>query len=113
MMTWSAMKLPDGLRSSIELRICGTSSVCCGDMPRTPSASGLTSCPSFSFSATLGVGGASSNCILRSSAASSTSTVSVRPPYDTDTAGLRGFPTSEGKPALYKGKCFSWLLKTF
>ena len=42
-----------------------------------------------------------------------TSTVSVRPPYDTDTAGLRGFPTSEGKPALYKGKCFSWLFKTF
>lgn len=72
-MTWSAMKLPDGLRSSTGLRICGTSSVCCGDMLRTPSASGLTSCPSFSFSfsATSGVGGASSNCILRSSAASS------------------------------------------
>ena len=34
-------------------------------------ASGLTSCPSFSFSAISGVGGASSSCILRSSAASS------------------------------------------
>lgn len=53
------------------VRICGTSSVCCGDTFRTPSASGLTSCPSFSFSATSGVGGSSSNCIFRSSAASS------------------------------------------
>ena len=51
--------------------VCGTSSVCCGDTFRTPSASGLTSCPSFSFSATSGVGGSSSNCIFRSSAASS------------------------------------------
>lgn len=42
-------KLPDGLRSFTGLRICGTSSVCCGDTFRTPSASGLTSCPSFSF----------------------------------------------------------------
>ena len=65
------MKLPDGLRLSIGLRIGGASSVCCGDMLRTPSETGLTSCPSFSFSATSGVGGASSNCILRSSAASS------------------------------------------
>ena len=71
MMMWSAIKLPDGLRSFTELRICGTSSVCCGDTFRTPSASGLTSCPSFSFSATSGVGGSSSNCIFRSSAASS------------------------------------------
>ena len=71
MMIWSAIKLPDGLRSFTELRICGTSSVCCGDTFRTPSASGLTSCPSFSFSATSGVGGSSSNCIFRSSAASS------------------------------------------
>ena len=47
------------------------SSVCCGATFRTPSASGLTSCPSFSFSATSGVGGSSSNCIFRSSAASS------------------------------------------
>lgn len=70
-MMWSAIKLPDGLRSFTELRICGTSSVCCGDTFRTPSASGLTSCPSFSFSATSGVGGSSSNCIFRSSAASS------------------------------------------
>ena len=31
----------------------------------------MTSCPSFSFSATSGVGGSSSNCIFRSSAASS------------------------------------------
>jgi len=45
--------------------------VCCGATFRTPSASGLTSCPSFSFSATSGVGGSSSNCIFRSSAASS------------------------------------------
>ncbi|NUN81464.1 hypothetical protein HUV04_01460 [Odoribacter splanchnicus] len=57
MMIWSAIKLPDGLRSFTGLRICGTSSVCCGDTFRTPSASGLTSCPSFSFSATSGVGG--------------------------------------------------------
>ena len=55
MMIWSAIKLPDGLRSFTGLRICGTSSVCCGDTFRTPSASGLTSCPSFSFSATSGV----------------------------------------------------------
>ena len=54
MMIWSAIKLPDGLRSFTGLRICGTSSVCCGDTFRTPSASGLTSCPSFSFSATSG-----------------------------------------------------------
>ena len=26
---------------------------------------------------------------------------------------LKGFPTSEGKPVPCKGKCFSWLLKTF
>ena len=31
MMIWSAIKLPDGLRSFTGLRICGTSSVCCGD----------------------------------------------------------------------------------
>ena len=43
MMMWSAIKLPDGLRSFTGLRICGTSSVCCGDTFRTPSASGLTS----------------------------------------------------------------------
>ena len=71
MIIWSAMKLPDGLRSFIGLRICGVPSMCCGNTFRTPSASGLTSCPSFSFSATSGVGGASSNCILRSSAVSS------------------------------------------
>ena len=69
--TWSAMKFPDGLRSFAGLRISGASSVGCDGTFRTPSVSGLTSCPSFSFSATSGVGGASSNCILRSSAASS------------------------------------------
>lgn len=68
---WSAMKFPDGLRSFAGLRICGASSVGCDGTFRTPSVSGLTSCPSFSFSATSGTGGASSNCILRSSAASS------------------------------------------
>ena len=69
--TWSAMIFPDGLRSFAGLRISGASSVGCDGTFRTPSVSGLTSCPSFSFSATSGVGGASSNCILRSSAASS------------------------------------------
>ena len=69
--TWSAMKFPDGLRSFAGLRISGASSVGCDGTFRTPSVSGLTSCPSFSFSATSGVGGASSNCILRSRVASS------------------------------------------
>jgi hypothetical protein len=37
-----------------------------------------------------------------------------KPPlWVTDTAGLRGFPTSEGKPAPCKGKAFSRLLKMF
>ena len=69
MMIWSAMKLPDGLRSSTGLRICGASSMCCAGTFRTSPASGLTSCPP--FSATSGVGGASSSCIFRSSTASS------------------------------------------
>ena len=59
------MKFPDGLR------ICGASSVCCDGTFCTPSVTGLTSCPFFSFSATSGAGGASSSCIFRSSAASS------------------------------------------
>lgn len=71
MMTWSPMMLPVGFRSFTGLRICGASSVCCGDMLRTPSETGLTSCPSFSFSSASCVGGASSSCILRSSVASS------------------------------------------
>ena len=71
MMTWSPMMLPVGFRSFTGLRICGASSVCCGDMLRTPSETGLTSCPSFSFSSASCVGGASSSCIFRSSAASS------------------------------------------
>ena len=71
MTIWSAMKFPDGLRSFAGLRICEVSSICCNDMFRTPSVIGLISCPSFSFSVTSGVGGVSSSCILRSSAASS------------------------------------------
>ena len=59
------MKFPDGLR------ICGASSVCCDGTFCTPSVTGLTSSLFFSFSATSGVGGASSSCIFRSSAASS------------------------------------------
>ena len=69
-MICSAMRFPDWLCSFAGLRICEVASVCCNGMFRTPSATGLTSCPSFSFSVTSGVGGASSNCILRSSAAS-------------------------------------------
>lgn len=69
--TWSA-KFPIGLRSFAGLRICGDIfSVYCLIPFRTSSASGLTCCPSFSLSATSGVGGASSSCILRSRAASS------------------------------------------
>ena len=62
--TWSAMKFPDGLRSFAGLRISGASSVGCDGTFRTPSVSGLTSCPSFSFSATSGVGGASGQLYL-------------------------------------------------
>ena len=95
MMMWSAIKLPDGLRSFTELRICGTSSVCCGDTFRTPSASGLTSCPSFSFSVTSGVGGSSSNCIFGRVLQVRTSTVSVRPPSSIPS---RLSPTTVGPP---------------
>lgn len=114
MMIWSAMKLPDGLRSFIGLRICGASSVCCGGTFRTLSASGLTSCPSFSFSATSGVGGASSNCILRSSAASSDfncfNSYSLWHRYRRFTR----LPDFGGKPSPLQGQVlFSWLLKTF
>ena len=69
---WSAIKLPVGLRSLAGLRICGgVPSGYCVCLLRTSSVSGLTCCPSFSLSATSGVGGASSSCILRSRAASS------------------------------------------
>ena len=71
MTIWSAMKFPDGFRSFAGLRICGASPVYSDGTFRTPSETDLTSCPLFSFSATSGIGGASSSCILRSSAASS------------------------------------------
>ena len=70
--TWLAMKLPVGLRSFARLRIRGgVPSGYCVCLFHTTSIPGLTCCPSSFFSATSGVGGASSSCILRSRAASS------------------------------------------